>query len=135
MHAKRIALFASLIYLSAGYVQAEPAKTAAVQGQASQPVAAAATPAKAANSAADDIASRPEPWRYQWYENHWWYYTPQNTWLYYNSSGWHPWAASATTYWAPSYHSHSTQKHVDPGHSLDTTGNYPRYWLWQRLGN
>jgi hypothetical protein len=134
MHAKRIALFVSLFYLSAAYAQAEPAKDA-VQPQASPP-AATAPAAKATKSAAEEIASRPEPWRYQWYDNHWWFYTPQNTWLYYNSSGWHPWEASATTYSAPRYYrSYSTQKHVDPGHSLDTTGNYPRYWLWQRLGN
>lgn len=137
MHAKGIVLFASLVYLLPAAAQAEPAKAAAAAGpQASQPAATApAASPTAPKSAAEELASRPEPWRYQWHNNHWWFYTPQDTWLYYNSSGWHPYVPPTTTYWTPSYRSHSTQKRVDPGHSLDTTGNYPRYWLWQRLGN
>ncbi|HEY5312933.1 MAG TPA: hypothetical protein VIK18_10460 [Pirellulales bacterium] len=139
MRATLIALFASLVYLPTAYVRAEPAKpaAAATEPQAAQRTATAAAPsATAAKSAADELASRPEPWRYQWHNNHWWYYTPQDSWLYYDSHGWQTYVPPTAMYSSPRYHrSYTTQKHVDPGHSLDTTGNYPRYWLWQRLGN
>lgn len=128
----------AMFFLQPGHAPAEPAAKApaAAQPNATAGAAAASQPATAAGQPTAPLASRPEAWRYRWHNNYWWYYTPQNTWLYYTPGGWQAYPMPEVAYRAPSrsYRSYSTRKHVDPGHSLDTTGNYPRYWLWQRLG-
>jgi hypothetical protein len=49
--------------------------------------AAVRAPAKAA------AVSRPDSWRYRWFQNRWWYYGPTNQWQYWQSNRWHAYDA------------------------------------------
>jgi hypothetical protein len=30
-------------------------------------------------------------WRYRWFDNRWWYWTPENRWVYFDNCQWQPW--------------------------------------------
>ncbi len=36
--------------------------------------------------------SRTAPWRWQWHNNEWWYYTPNNAWMYHRGGHWNSYA-------------------------------------------
>jgi hypothetical protein len=57
------------------------------------PNAAARTNARAATP------ENPDRWRFRYYNNQWWYYTPQNRWMFYRDNNWANY--DATTYVAP----------------------------------
>ena len=105
---------------------------------------------------------RSDQWRYVQHNGQWWYYTPKQTWLIHDGSAWQPYVATpapvvqsapvyqpqpAPTQYTSRQRSYSgtrrggsssnpnSQPHKDdPGLSQAATGNYPRYWLWRRLG-
>jgi len=45
----------------------------------------------------------PDSWRMRYYNDEWWYYTPQNTWMYYRDNAWAPYDASAYRPQPPRY--------------------------------
>jgi hypothetical protein len=106
----------------------------------------AATPALAAPPTGEEPTARPanegpDGWRCVYENGYWWYYTPENHWLIYQDGKWNPFQPPQAEFappnsTQPSYRSRSSRSYsrsVDPGHSLDSTGNTPRAWLWKRL--
>jgi len=54
------------------------------------------------------VVVRPDRWRYSWYGNRWWYYTPENRWMWYGDAGWTPYVAPAPiTVYSPAYPAYS----------------------------
>ncbi len=45
----------------------------------------------------------PNAWRMRYYNNEWWYYTPQASWMYYRGNRWQPYDASAFRPLPPRY--------------------------------
>jgi hypothetical protein len=37
-------------------------------------------------------------WRYRWYGNRWWYWTPNNSWVYWYGDQWVPYGGGVTVY-------------------------------------
>jgi hypothetical protein len=69
----------------------------------------------AAHPVAAAVVVQPNRWRYRWYGDRWWYWTPESRWMWYGDGGW--------TYYAPSPAPHVT---YSPGYAYpDYYYNYP----------
>jgi hypothetical protein len=88
-----------LVLVTSGLLLAAQQVTKAADG--------APMPTLFANSVTSAPATAMQPvafnydWRYRWYGNRWWYWTPQNNWVYWYGNAWVPYYSYGYTY--PSY--------------------------------
>jgi hypothetical protein len=63
-------------------------------------------------------ARDPNAWRMRYYNNEWWYYTPENRWMFYRGNRWMPYDRTAFRVMPPRY---------TTGYRGTTTSRYDRY--------
>ena len=95
-----------------------------VSARAQEVVTPVAVPATAVVQPAAKVVATPYGWRYRWYGDRWWYWTPQNQWMWYGDGRWNAYLSPA----APSV-VYSPTVPVYPSYSYYPYGyyQYPYY--------
>ncbi|HEX4146877.1 MAG TPA: hypothetical protein VHY91_25495 [Pirellulales bacterium] len=81
-------LVAAAIFLIGQAAEAQSLVKPNSASAAPAPAPATAPAPSGSQTAAQDMAARPDAARYYWQNGQWWYYTPQNTWLRWNGAIW-----------------------------------------------